>query len=90
MIFFNSAIHSVKKHIYSAMMLIGVVLTSPLSRQPADKSADGSQHISRDQLVVQTASETGIPAAELNTIMKSATFRQASIKSMNTQWEAQP
>ncbi|GAV19820.1 membrane-bound lytic murein transglycosylase B [Mariprofundus micogutta] len=65
-------------------------LAIPQALQAAAKEPDGSQMVSRAELVSLLAKETGISTKELNSIMKSATFKPEIIKRMNTQWEAQP
>ena len=89
MIFFRRRAHQTSRFIFAALTLI-TLLISPLALHAAAKKADGTQHVSREELVVLLSSETGIPAAELKRIIAKANFKPEIIKSMNTQWEAQP
>ncbi len=65
-------------------------MTFSIQADAANKAPDGTQYVSRQILTEQLASETGIPANEIHTILKHATFRPKIIKRMNGQWEAKP
>lgn len=88
MILFKSMSLTANKLIQTALLL--TALTLPLSLQAAKKIPDGTQIVSREELVSQLATETGLPVGELRTIIKDATFKPEIIQRMNRQWEAQP
>ncbi|MFQ5345773.1 MAG: lytic transglycosylase domain-containing protein [Mariprofundus sp.] len=67
-----------------------LVLLISIPAQAAAKTPDGTQYVSRQTLTEQLAGETGIPASEIRTILKHATFRPDIIRRMNGQWEAKP
>jgi len=67
-----------------------MTLLIPLQAGAANQKADGTQYVSRANLTTQLASETGIPADEINVLLKHAKFHPEIIKHMNGQWEAQP
>jgi len=62
----------------------------PHVSQAAKQTPDGTQYVSRAELVTLLASETGLPLQELTRIMKDASFEPKIIERMTTQWEAQP
>lgn len=90
MIFSNSAIHHFNSVVYITSLLLTLLIAAPQISQAASQAPDGTQQVSREEVVTLLASETGLPADELRTIIKEATFRPEIIKRMNTQWEAQP
>ncbi len=72
-----------------ALLFFVTVLLNPFLAV-AEKEPDGTQYVSREELVLKLAAETGISASEIGNILKSATFRPNIIKSMNRQWESKP
>ena len=65
-----------------------LILATPA--QATKQKPDGTQYVSRAELVTLLVKETGLPASELTTIMKQARFEPKIIKRMTTQWESQP
>jgi len=76
------------RYLYSLICLL--ILSFPLQTQAANQKPDGTQYVSRAELVKLLAKETKLPVAELRSIMKQARFEPKIIKRMTTQWEAQP
>ncbi|ATX81797.1 membrane-bound lytic murein transglycosylase B [Mariprofundus ferrinatatus] len=72
------------------MLVWLTILMLPFQLQAADKKPDGKQHTSREELALQLASETGIKADVIRSIIAPATFRPQIIERMNRQWEAEP
>jgi len=67
-----------------------LLLLMPLQAAAASHKPDGTQYVSREALVKQLASETGIAQQDIAAILKQAKFHPEIIKRMNGQWEAQP
>ena len=88
MMFTDTSSHPIRKMLFTGLCLL--ILATPQLVQAADKEPDGTQYVSREELIALLASETGIKKKELVVIMKDATFKPEIIKRMNTQWEAQP
>ncbi len=88
MMFSYSSSHPISKLLYASLCLL--MLTMPQLVQAENKEPDGTQYVSREEIVTLLAAETGLSVKKLTAIMKDATFRPDIIKRMNTQWEAQP
>jgi len=72
------------------LLICCMALLIPLQAGAANQKPDGTQYVSRQDLTKQLVSDTGIPADEINAILKHATFHPEIIERMNGQWEAQP
>ena len=86
-------IHRICRHLCcSLLLLFTIALALPVSALAASKAPppDGRQYVSKEKLIGLLSKETGLPAEELRSIMKPATFVPAIIKKMTTPWEAQP
>jgi len=90
MISSNSCIHHFNTVVYTTFLLLALLISAPQASQAASKASDGSQQVSREELVTLLASETGLPANDLTEIIKDAVYKPDIIESMNKQWEAQP
>jgi len=86
-------IHRICRHLCCSLLLsFTIALALPVSALAAGKAPppDGRQYVSKEKLIGLLSKETGLPAEELRSIMKPATFVPAIIKKMTTPWEAQP
>jgi len=74
----------------SALLVCSMVLLLPIPVNAANNEPDGTQYVSREELVIKLTTETGIAATEIRAILNKATFLPKVIKQMNGQWEAAP
>lgn len=72
------------------LLFFAAALLTSFSATALANKPDGTQYVSREELALKLASETGISASEINDILKDATFRPNIIRSMNHQWESKP
>ena len=84
-------ISSIFRHSWFSI-LFTLILVLPITALEADKAPppDGTQYVSKEELIGLLNKETGLPIDELRSIMKPATFSPEIIKKMTTPWEASP